>query len=609
MAKKQGPKVLVNRQAIEGSNVVLLIDRDQDEFGTRYIYRLQLLRNKEELVHDITVENPQTPQQLVRAVAHTLAKDAHIVWCDDQRPYRWNGAFWQQCWLEVKGWATKVSDAIDAPLGEDVKSRGSVLQAIYQSWCAERLSDLTKAQARELRELTPYGFGPGLPFLDGQLIRRGGAWAVVPSKQEYRNLHCIQLRAGDALEALARWKAGEGKAVYDGPVPVSGLLDHFLTTSFRPDQADLYRQWLALHCFQHTSDELADQEHFVVMIGSGGNGKRPAARLIQGVVGEEGTYQLRLDDLNAQTIEGIYGKVAVIGSESEGKMPLQLVKTVVSKEDQLVNPKFRDPYIVRVYALYTQTLNVLKGISEDSDAIAERLIVVHMGGKFRRGNAAKVEELDKKIMASEYHWLIAAMLEGAEKLIDAGGLVISEQIQQESNDAARAGDQVTELAGELEFGRYAVSLPEFTNWYKSWAAEEGRNPYNVDNIVAKLRSHAARHKLGGGVVVERLGRRAGYYSVSPVSGLSLPARVPLIYGLRIVAGAIPLGMPWGAASNKGCGLNKPEQEELPISEEAGPEATGEAISAGVGHGGEPVTVEEEAIAGEAGHEDDGELDF
>lgn len=586
MAKKprKQPKVRINEQAVAGSNLrIYITDAGADDLPV-YRYHIELLRNKSEQVYAITVDDPESNGQLIRAFAHELAKDPTIIWGKDQRPYRWTGSHWKNCWNEVKGWATKLSDAIGGVLGDDVGRGGSVLQALYMSWQADALADLDEDEAAEYRMLTPFGIGPGIPFEDSQLVRDGASWTVTPAKPEYRNRHCLPMTTAAALEALEAWKSGEANPVYDEDGrPTAGLLRHFISTSFSPDQAEVYQQWAALHCIQHVSDEADDNERFLVMQGSGGNGKRPAVELIGGLVTKAGTVSLKMQDLGPQTVEKLAGKIAMIGTENTKNVDLEMLKSVVSKERQMANPKYRDPYELDIMCLVTQSCNETPYFGEKSDAIAERLILLKMEGKFRRGNTAKVFKLADKIIEHEYHWLIAWMLEGAERMLDNGGvLTIPDSVARDGLEAARGGNQIEALVPALQFGKFAISVPELTAWYKGWCDAEGHRPLNLGNLVAELARVAMRENLP--VLPQKLGRRDDYSRYQGANGnvhvrnspmgLPLPSRPELIYGVRIAAGSIcdePVGIAWDGPSRRGETLKAKsaikEQAELPVTTE------------------------------------------
>lgn len=548
VAKKS--QIKINAQALAGSNVNISYFTE----GEVKTYVIELLRNQVEPVYTVTVVDPDGPMALIRAMVQELAKDKSLRWGIDQRPYIWNDAKWDWAWFEVKGWATILSNALGLEIGKDVGTPG-VLKTLYETWIAQALPGMSNSEAQDYLMLMPFGTAPGITFSDGTLVRENGQWKKVKTEKSWNNCHCLPVTCAEALEAMAAWKRGDYKAEYKNgskKPEAGGLLWHYLTTSFSPEQADLYGQWAALHCVAHIGD-LGEQDKFVLLQGAGGNGKKPAMQIIEGLVTKDAAEFMNIQDVEPRTADQLMGKVAMLGTEApSGKVNAELLKQITSREKISANPKYRNPFSLRVVALLTQSCNVMIDLSEKSDALEQRAIVLKMTGTFRVDEEARIRKLAEKIMEAEYPQLVGWMLANAEKVIDSGTLTIPESVKKDSREATRANSQIDGLSDNLEWGNFAISTNELRAWYKRWCAVEGKHELNMPNLIDELKRYAVRE--GKPVLPTRLIKRTGYYSVSQIDGVKLPKRLELIYGIRIAAEVVTdkaVGMEWEGENKQG----------------------------------------------------------
>jgi len=525
--------------AAQAENINIIHTRMQmgEKKPDDHIFRVELLVDGEPR-YSIEETNPGSKSELLRLIAIRVAKEGDLLFGKDQRAYRWDCCKWASAHELAVAWTTDWANVWSSPFGAESAVSGTLYEALAAN---------CRARSGVAEELAPFGSCPGIPVEDGILIYKEGdtdtdpdvfaiydeaydyddykdedsPWSVIPHDQTYCNTHVLPMKSEDLLSA---------------EMPENSLLYGFLHSSLDDDQRCVIQQWLGAHLIQHTGGDAENLEKFVVLLGSGGNGKSVITELIRQLVTPGACVALSLDDINEQTVDQVEGKLAMLGTEIDGKVGLRYLKQLVSKELIAANPKWRSPYQVKPVALLTQAANVMPRLQENSDAVAERMIVLPMNQKFRESGKL-IAKLGEKIGAREFDLLAAFALDGARIVIENGfKLDIPAAIKAASVDAAHHGKQVDEYSCYLEFGDYELSRKEFLNWYRGWCEEVGRKPKNWTNARDDLKEYARRENLGEITAIQKA-EAGSYYELSPL-GFSLPKRVALARGFRIQAGVV-----------------------------------------------------------------------
>lgn len=476
--------------------------------GTLYPFRTSDLRDK---------------TSVVVLVAQEMAKDPHFGFGRDQIPYRWTDG---RQWTPVERWLSSLDYSMHALIRTSVNRRNTADSLAFEVMSAWQANSTYPGDGLPLRAM---GMCRGIPFLDHVLVPSDGTWNVEPHKPENFNTRVIAMEADAAVAMFIEMSNG---------LCADSKLVHLLTTSLTDAQQIAFRRWLGYHL---VSTQVPNAEQMMYLWGAGGNGKSQLLELIRGLVGRDSSAELRLSDLRTSAnIELLGGKVAMIGGEANTSTDLETLKSLISREPLNCNPKYRDPFTVVPECLVTQASNKPPAFRERSDAMVRRVISMKLEESFTH-ETKRIPDIGKYIVEHEYHLLVGLALWGAYEVIEAGGLVVPDEIQEQSRTVVESGNDVADFFAMLEFGPFEIAVGELYACYSRWTSDAGRGRNALDRgplIDEVLRMASARRRPCKQTKASKYTPQRWYDKdgdlVKVIPTLQNGSRPTVIQGLRVV---------------------------------------------------------------------------
>lgn len=443
----------------------------------QYTYNIEVRAPDGQPLYHIQSSNVVDRTSLAILIAQKLAKDEHFGFGRDQMPYRWIGT----CWAPVEKWMMSLSYSMHVLVRTSLNSRDSSLMAeTLAAWQA------TSQYPSDGLDLRAFGSCPGIPFEDGvvMLPERGrfvmelpmDYFDITPHRPEHMNLRVLPVRfeqVHETCQVRMTTSAGDvdGHRVAASPYQNS-LTWRFFESTLEPVQMHQLMRWFGFHLVSHL---FPNPEKMMYLWGDGGNGKSQILWLLRGLVGPDACAELRLTDLrHSPNVELLAGKLAMIGSEANTSTELERLKSLISKEPQAVNPKYRDPYSFVPDCLITQASNKPPRFEEQSDAMARRVISLHLKRSFSNADD-KVQDIAKKIIGEEYPFLVAFAMLGLRFIVWDNGFKVLDDIERESKEKVSEGNPFDVFADELEYGPFEIAQKELHRYYLRWCKTTGGN--------------------------------------------------------------------------------------------------------------------------------------
>lgn len=259
---------------------------------------------------------------------------------------------------------------------------------------------------------------------------------------------------------------------------------------------------------------------FLILYGSGRNGKSMFLETIQRVIGNQTFGTAALQYLSTQFgATSIYQKRFNICNELDAKYVKDTgtLKSMVTGEAFTMEFKGENSFAYQPICSFVFATNVLPKVSDISDGWDRRRVVVPFEQKFEKSDAAYAAQM-KANLERERSGIFNWMLAGLRRFHDRGNYLIPDEIQQANAAAKKDQDSVLRfldifvvpsdeirLKARYYKQKHGISANFLYNLYTSWLLEE-----SGENAKPK----------GKKVFTEEL-ERAGYKKVAPkMHGLS-----------------------------------------------------------------------------------------
>jgi putative DNA primase/helicase len=224
----------------------------------------------------------------------------------------------------------------------------------------------------------------------------------------------IQLRDGELLPHSS-------KEVFTIGIPVSyatdakcPIIDSFIPQIVKPDDIALLYE-LVGWCL----DRKSPIQKLFFLLGAGANGKSTYLNLLRKFLGTENCSAASLQSLadNRFTMAQLSDKLANIFPDlpASGIRDAAVIKALTGGDTMMAEHKFEKPFNLSNLAKLIFSANKAPKLSEDTDAIWRRLIIVDFPNQFMGSNADS-QLIDKLTTAEELSGLLNNALEALQRL-------------------------------------------------------------------------------------------------------------------------------------------------------------------------------------------------
>ena len=261
--------------------------------------------------------------------------------------------------------------------------------------------------------------------------------------------------------------------IYD-PAAHAPRFWQFLHDVFRDDHDRDAKMWSVLELIGYTLMSHANHERFVMLVGTGGNGKSVLLRVIEALAGSRNVAGVQPSQFdNKFQRANLHMKLANIVTElKQGEIIADAeLKAITSGELTTVEKKNRDPFEMRAFATCWFGTNHLPHTRDFSDALFRRAVILTFNRSF--SDAEQDHNLKDKLI-SELPGILNYALGSYTRAIVNGFTVPTSSLEAKQKwrmEADQVAQFVVERCIDDPSGRIAVD--ELYRKFRDWTTHSG----------------------------------------------------------------------------------------------------------------------------------------
>lgn len=356
-------------------------------------------------------------------------------------------AFWR--WDGTGVWR-RIDDRVVKQISLDVLTRaGKVTRSGVDS-----ITDLVKTMVFSDKMMEPTK--EFINCLSGELHWTGARWELRPHRKEHLAIS----------QAPVAWEGAKAKCP---------RFERFLGEVFAGDVDAREKRLLLLEMMGYTMLPTARYEKFIVLIGSGANGKSVVLSTLQALLGHENVASVAPDQFNNRFQRAfLLGKLANVISElPEGAVLADAeLKAIVSGESITAEFKHQAAFSFRPTCTIWCGTNHLPSTRDFSDALFRRALVLRFNRKFEEHEQDKM--LTNKLK-EELPGILHLALEAFGRVLRQGEFTTPSSVVQARQEwrldsdqiAAFVDDEVERVVGEK------IDSQTVYGAYRNWACGAG----------------------------------------------------------------------------------------------------------------------------------------
>lgn len=224
------------------------------------------------------------------------------------------------------------------------------------------------------------------------------------------------------------------------------------------------------------------------LYGTGANGKSTALDVLAAMVGPENTSSLTLQDLSKQFRGNfLQNKLVNISTEADTRDPLStsILKSVIAGDPFTTERKYGEPFQYRPYAKWLVALNEALVIPDKSYGLSRRLIVLNFEHRFE---PAEIKVGMSQYLIEDVDLIFKWSLDGLTNLLKAGGFIVGEKVQEDTDKLMEAMNPLLIFVGECCEIYDGVSEQTNRLWsaYNAWCADGRNRPLGRNKFYEQL---------------------------------------------------------------------------------------------------------------------------
>lgn len=353
-----------------------------------------------------------------------------------------------------------------------------------QSITANKVESILKLARTESYSRVDFGgVFDGINCQNGELLFRQGQWRLEPHNKE-------------------RYLISQIPVAYD-PTATAPRFKEFLEEIYAGDQDAADKIQATLEYMGYSLLPNCRYEKFVILIGSGANGKSVLLGVLKDLCGPASVAAVQPDQMGSPFQRGyLHGKLANLVTEiAEGAVINDAaLKAITSGELMTGEQKFRDPFTFQPYATCWFGTNHMPHTRDFSDAVFRRAGILTFNNKFEGGNC---DPRLKESLVKELPGILNMALHGLGCVLQSGTFTTPESTRGALSEWRVEADQVRQFVEERCYLEDEIVKGDLYRHYRRWCDGAG-----VSRPV-KQRTFTNRLKLLG--VGERRTGTARYY--------------------------------------------------------------------------------------------------
>lgn len=320
----------------------------------------------------------------------------------------------------------------------------------------ESVTDLFKTET--FKESHEFDIGPPecVNCLNGELIMEAGSWGLHPHNREHYRTTQIPIE-------------------YD-PEAEAPRFEKFMDEVFKGDSDAQEKRKALLEMMGYTLMAHCRHEMFVILVGTGANGKSVLLSVLEALAGSCNVAGVQPSQFDRSFQRAhLHGKLANIVTEiKQGEMIDDAsLKGIVSGEPTTVEHKFKDPFMMRPFSTCWFGTNHMPHTRDFSDALFRRALVMEFNNRFKP-ELGNCDPLLKDKLLDELPGILRLSLDAyAEALLF--GFTTPESCKQARERWRLEADQVAQFveAECTEDSEGRIPPQRLFDAYKGWADDNG----------------------------------------------------------------------------------------------------------------------------------------
>ena len=232
--------------------------------------------------------------------------------------------------------------------------------------------------------------------------------------------------------------------------------------------------------------ETYDRALFIT--GEGSNGKSTLLEVLKGILGDENTCEVQLEQLDkSHYVAQLHGKLLNLASEigAKGTVCDDMFKKIVAHDTVMGDHKFGHPFSFRPVSKLIFAANNMPRTDDKSRAFYRRLLVVPLAKEFK-GNEARHKY--HRTLLEERSGIFNWMVDGLKRLVERGRFEVGEKMAAAISDYKIENNPIIgfieeNCAIELD-ARVAKRI--IYNKYKDYCDESGFRAMNIKKFGKEL---------------------------------------------------------------------------------------------------------------------------
>lgn len=320
----------------------------------------------------------------------------------------------------------------------------------------DSVTDLFRTEVFKPHHRFDIGSSECVNTLNGELVLTGEQWELMPHDREHYRTTQIPVEYDPRAQA---------------PKFITFLSEVFKGDPDAGDKATALLEMIGYTLMAHCR-----HEKFIILVGSGANGKSVFLSLLEALAGTENVAGVQPSQFDRSFQRAhLHGKLANIVTEiKQGEMIDDAsLKGIVSGEPTSVEHKFKDPFVMRPFSTCWFGTNHMPHTRDFSDALFRRALVVEFNNKFKPELGNCDPQLKDKLM-EELPGILSLALDAYAGALQVG-FTMPESCQHARDQWRLEADQVAQFVeAECEPDPLERMEPQkLFNAYRAWAQENG----------------------------------------------------------------------------------------------------------------------------------------
>lgn len=289
--------------------------------------------------------------------------------------------------------------------------------------------------------------------LNGELNFIGGKWVLEPHERSH-------------------YRTNQIPVIYDLEAEAPKF-EQFMEDIFKGDGQPEHKAWLIMQCIGYTLLSSTQFEKFIMLIGSGANGKSVLLAVIEALMGRENVaavqpYQFH----NIFQRAHLQDKIANIVSELKVGAAIDddVLKSIVSGESSTVEQKYKPPFEFQPFCTCWFGTNHLPHTKDFSNGLFRRAIVVPFNRTF---SEAEQNRSLKQELIEELPGILNIALDALTDLLTENQFIEVDEVDKAKDSWRTEADQVAQFVEDYCDLTGVITSAELYRAYKEWAEKNG----------------------------------------------------------------------------------------------------------------------------------------